>query len=128
MKQPLALIVIPLLLVCCAAAQTRKDSKAGNQSTDGDASIRGMVQMPDGSQIAEPMKVTLKVLRGDQATTYTDQQGRFEFLHVAAGDYTIEVEADRDRERFEILDEKITVRRNTPHFVTLSLREKRADQ
>ncbi len=84
--------------------------------------------MPDGSRIAEAMKVTLKVLRGDQASTYTDQQGRFEFQHVAAGDYTIEVEADRDRDRFEVLDEKLTVRTNTPNFVTLSLKEKRTDQ
>jgi tetratricopeptide (TPR) repeat protein len=128
MKRPLALIVIPFLLVCCATAQTRKDPTPANQPANGDASIRGIVQMPDGSRIAEPMKVTLKVLRGDQASTYTDQQGRFEFLHVAAGDYTIEVEADRDRDRFEILDEKITVRTNTPNFVTLSLKEKRTGQ
>lgn len=128
MKRPLALIVIPLLLVCAAAAQTLKDTKSANQPATGDASIRGIVQMPDGSRIAEPMKVTLKVLRGDQASTYTDQQGRFEFQHVAAGDYTIEVEADRDRDRFEILDEKITVRTNTPNFLTLSLKEKRTDQ
>ncbi|HBB97848.1 MAG TPA: hypothetical protein DC054_20900 [Blastocatellia bacterium] len=128
MKRPLTLIVIPFLLVCAAAAQTLKDPKSANQPASGDASIRGIVQMPNGSRVAEPMKVTLKVLRGDQATTYTDQQGRFEFQHVAAGDYTIEVEADRDRDRFEILDEKITVRINTPNFVTLSLKEKRTAQ
>jgi len=128
MKRPLVLIVIPFLLFCCATAQTRKDPTSTNQPATGDASIKGIVQMPDGSQIAEPMKVTLKVLRGDQATTYTDQQGRFELQHVAAGDYTIEVEADRSRDRFEILDEKITVRTNTPNFVTLSLKEKRPGQ
>jgi tetratricopeptide (TPR) repeat protein len=74
--------------------------------------------------VNEPVKVTLKVLRGDQATTYTDRDGRFQFLHVAAGDYTVEVEADRSRDRFEITTERVTVRIDTPSFITVSLKEK----
>ena len=80
--------------------------------------------MPNGAPVNEPVKVTLKVMRGDQATTYTDRDGRFEFKSLAAGEYTVEAEADRSRERFEIVDERITVRVNTPNFITLTLREK----
>jgi len=80
--------------------------------------------MPDGSSLSEPVKVTLKVLRGDKDLTYTDNTGRFELQHVAAGEYTIEVEADRSRDRFDIVSEKIIVRSNTPNFVTLTLRKK----
>jgi tetratricopeptide (TPR) repeat protein len=78
--------------------------------------------------VNEPVKVTLKVLRGDQATTYTDRDGRFQFLNLAAGDYTIEAEADRSRDRFEITSERITVRINTPNFITLSLKDKEKAQ
>lgn len=84
--------------------------------------------MPDGTPVTEPVKVTLKVLRGDQDATYTDLEGRFELPHVAPGEYTLEVEADRSRDRFEITSEKITVRTNTPNFVTLTLREKGSKQ
>ena len=84
--------------------------------------------MPDGSPVSEPMKVTLKVLRGDKDVTYTDNNGRFEFQHVASGDYTLEVEADRSRDRFEITSEKITVRTNIPNFVTVTLKTRSADR
>ena len=80
--------------------------------------------MPDGSPLTEAVKVTLKVLRGDQDATHTDRDGRFELRHVAAGEYTLEVEADLSRDRFEITDEKITVHPNTPNFITLTLKPK----
>src|SRR6266576_161581 len=102
-------------------------SAQGNRSTQrsgGEGGIRGIVLLPDGSPIKEPVKVTLKVLRGDQSTTYTDRDGRFQFQHVNAGEYTIEVEADRSRDRFEITSEKLTVRIDTPNFITLTLKEK----
>jgi len=117
------------LLVACflsapASSQTPRTPKSPEPTT-GDGSIRGVVLLPDGSPVAEAMRVTLKVLRGDQATTYTDQQGRFEFSHIAAGEYAIEVEADRDRNRFEIVNEKVIVRTNSPAFLTLTLKEKK---
>lgn len=121
--------LLSALLVACflfapAHSQTPRTRKSP-ESTTGDGSIHGVVLLPDGSPVSEAMRVTLKVLRGDQATTYTDQQGRFEFAHIAAGEYVIEVEADHDRNRFEIVNEKVIVRTNSPAFVTLSLKEKR---
>src|SRR5439155_8869402 len=68
----------------------------------------------------------LKVMRGDQATVYTDQQGRFELRNLSAGDYTIEVEADRNS-RFDNATERVTVTRSAPTFVTIALREKQVE-
>jgi predicted Zn-dependent protease len=116
-----------LFIVCCftaAPAQLGKPTKSSDRTAVGEATVRGVVVMSDGSSISEPVKVTLKVLRGDQYSTYTDRDGRFELPHIAPGDYSIEVEADRSRDRFEITNDKLTVRTNTPNFITLTLREK----
>jgi predicted Zn-dependent protease len=122
-KSRLPAFLLLALGFSCIHAQTAKPAKPEHTSS-GEATIRGVVVMPDGSAITEPVKVTLKVLRGDQDSTYTDRDGRFELPHVAAGEYTLEVEADRSRDRFEITSEKITVRTNTPNFVTLTLKPK----
>jgi tetratricopeptide (TPR) repeat protein len=113
-----------LFLIASLAPAASAQSNRSTPGSGGDASIKGIVLLPNGSPVNEPVKVTLKVLRGDQATTYTDRDGRFQFLHVAGGDYTVEAEADRSRDRFEITSERITVRINAPNFLTLSLKEK----
>ena len=112
-----------LCLVCCLSNAVFIQASRLTQ-TRADASIRGIVLFPNGTPVNEPVKVTLKVMRGEQATTYTDKEGRFEFHSVAAGDYSVDAEADRDRDRFEITTERITVRINTPNFVSITLREK----
>lgn len=81
---------------------------------------------PDGTPITSAVKVTLKVLRGDQITAYTDQQGRFDFVGVAQGEYTLEVEADRDR-KFDPGTERVSVRRGISTFVTVALKAKRVE-
>jgi len=113
-----------LLLIACSVSAVSAQANRSTQRSGGDASIKGIVLMPNGSPVNEPVKVTLKVLRGDQAITYTDRDGRFQFTHVSAGDFTVEAEADRSRDRFEIASERITVRIDTPNFITLSLKEK----
>jgi tetratricopeptide (TPR) repeat protein len=117
-------LLLLFLIACFAPALSGQVNRSTTQRSGGDASIRGIVLLPNGSPVNEPVKVTLKVLRGDQATTYTDRDGRFQIPNLAAGDYSIEVEADRSRDRFEITTERITVRINTPNFITLSLKEK----
>jgi predicted Zn-dependent protease len=116
--------LLPLFLIACSVPLVSAQTNRSTQRSGGDAYIRGIVLLPNGSPVNEPVKVTLKVLRGDQAQTYTDRDGRFQFPHISAGDYTLEAEADRNRTRFEIATEKITVRIDTPNFITLSLKEK----
>jgi predicted Zn-dependent protease len=122
-KSRLPALLLISLCFSCASAQIGKPAKT-DRANLGDAIVRGVVVMPDGSSLSEPVKVTLKVLRGDKDITYTDNNGRFELPHVAAGEYTIEVEADRSRDRFDIVSEKIIVRTNTPDFITITLRAK----
>lgn len=81
--------------------------------------------LPGGAPLTGAVKITLKVLRGDQLMAYTDQEGRFEFQNVAAGEYTIEAESDRDR-KFDPGSERILVRRGVDTFVTIYLKEKNA--
>lgn len=89
-------------------------------------SIRGNVVTPDGAPVVGSVKVTLKIMRGDQVTAYTDQSGRFEFQSVAQGEYTIEADSDRDR-RFEPGSERIGVRRGISTFVTIYLKAKKVE-
>lgn len=97
-----------------------------NLGSIGSASIRGTVVLPDGSPVTEAVKVTLKVLRGDRTMVYTDQQGRFELRNLNSGDYTLEVEADRNR--FEVTSERVQLQRSAPTFVTIYLKEKQAER
>jgi tetratricopeptide (TPR) repeat protein len=83
--------------------------------------------MPDGSPLSEAVKVTLKVMRGDQAVVYTDQQGRFLFANLVPAQYTIEVEDDREG-RFEITRETVQISRGAgPTMITLYLKFKQGE-
>ena len=94
--------------------------------TPNTGSIRGNVLTPDGNPVTGAMKVTLKVIRGDQMIAYTDQSGRFELLNVVQGEYTIEAESDRDR-RYDPGTERVNVRRGAPSVVTIYLKAKRVE-
>jgi hypothetical protein len=94
-------------------------------TTERQGSIRGNVVMPDGSPVSGAVRVTLKVMRGDVTTAYTDEQGRFELNNLASGLYTLEVESDRDR-RFEVSTERVQIARGGgPSLVTVFLKFKR---
>jgi Tfp pilus assembly protein PilF len=94
--------------------------------TTNTGSIRGSVVQPDGSPLVGAVKVTLKVLRGDQIIAYTDNTGRFEFSGVPQGDYALEADSDRDRS-FDPGSERVGVRRGIATFVTVYLKEKKVE-
>jgi tetratricopeptide (TPR) repeat protein len=122
-------VILALLLIFpgFVYAQTGSSSLPGRPPTDAPGSIRGHVVLPNGTPLAEAVKVNLKVLRGDQAITYTDQQGQFELNNLSAGQYTVEIDADRDG-RFEFASEKVLVRRGGgPTLVTIYLKEKQSE-
>lgn len=117
-------MILALLLSGAAAAQGgRRVSAPTREAPDG--VIRGRVILPDGKPISQAVKVTLKITTGDHTIAYTDQQGLFEFNNLSTGAYTVEVEADRERQ-FETASERVQVLRSTPVSVTLMLREKAA--
>ena len=116
-------LILALLLSAAAAAQGRRVSAPVSEPPDG--VIRGQVILPDGKPVTQAVKVTLKIVTGDHTVAYTDQQGQFEFNNLSTGTYTVEVEADRDRQ-FENVTERVQVLKRTPVSVTLMLREKLA--
>ena len=115
-----------LTLAGIALAPAASGQSPSGLASGAQASIRGTVMMPDGSPVSEAVKVTLKFLRGDRTMVYTDQQGRFELRNLNSGDYTLEVEADRNR--FEVTSERVQLQRNAPTFVTIYLKEKQAER
>jgi Flp pilus assembly protein TadD len=117
-------LILALLLSAVAAAQGgRRVSAPPSEAADG--VIRGRVILPDGRPVSQSVKVTLKVGVGDLTVAYTDQQGLFEFNNLNQGNYTLEAEADRERE-FDVATERVQVVKNMPVSVTLMLREKSA--
>jgi tetratricopeptide (TPR) repeat protein len=125
-SKALTALLFLLLLSGLVAAQSggppiRPSSTEGGNPNSG--SIRGRVVLPDGSPVNEAVRVTLRVLRGDQSIIYTDSQGLFEIGNLTPGSYTLEVDADRDR-KFEATSERIQVYSRAPTPVTLYLKEK----
>jgi Flp pilus assembly protein TadD len=89
---------------------------------EGTGGIRGRISLKSGAPVNEAVKVYLLTLRGRMATTYTDNQGQFEFRNLIAGEYSIEVEADGLR--YESITERVFVFRGGAAVVNISLREK----
>jgi tetratricopeptide (TPR) repeat protein len=117
---------LPLIFTGLVYAQTGiRPPRAARPAADASSrgSVRGKVLLPDGSPLTEAVKVTLQVLRGDQNIAYTDQQGQFEINNLAPGQYTLEIDADRQR-RFEVATERILVQRDAPTIVIIYLKEK----
>src|SRR6185436_6224661 len=98
MKSFKSLKTISLLLLLCgaAAAQGSGGNPPSNPNATGggenSGSIQGRVVLPNGSPISRPVKVTLRVLRGEKASVYTDAEGVFDIGDLAPGSYTLEIE------------------------------------
>jgi tetratricopeptide (TPR) repeat protein len=86
-------------------------------------SIRGRVVMPNGAPITAPVKIILRVLRGEQSILYTDSEGMFKIENLSPGPYTVEAEDDRER-KYETVSVNIEVYPRSPSLVTLFLKEK----
>src|SRR5947209_13155514 len=127
--KPVACLILTLILAAAAAAQQstkpthQQTSDSGSETQNG--SVRGRVVLPSGAQVSEPVKVSLQTLRGIETFVYTDLQGAFEMRSIEPGEYTLEVEADR-QQRFETATERILVQRGTPSVVTVYLKEKKS--
>jgi tetratricopeptide (TPR) repeat protein len=113
-----------LLLAAGASAQSRPAGGRPGTPESGTGSIRGRVVMPGGENISQAVKIILRSLRGDHTLAYTDTHGAFEMRAVAPGEYTLEVEADTQRQ-FEEVSARVTVNRATPSLITIYLKEKR---
>jgi len=128
MKSLKSLKTISLLLLLCGAAAAQgsggnrpsnPNETAGGENT---GSIQGRVVLPNGSPIPRPVKVTLRVLRGEKSVVYTDTEGLFDIGNLAPGSYTLEIEPDKER-NFEGVSERVEIQGRTSTFVMLYLKE-----
>ena len=78
--------------------------------------------MSNGSFANNSIKVTLLNIRDIISIVYTDNQGQFELRSLNPGNYQLDVEADR--QKFDLVTERVQVFRGTPTVVTVSLKEK----
>lgn len=113
-----------LLLLCGAAAAQGGTGSNPNESTGGrnGGSIQGRVVMPSGSPIKRPVKVTLRVLKGEKSVIYTDTEGVFNIGNLAPGSYTLEIEPDKEN-NFEALSERVQIYGTSPTSIMLYLKE-----
>ena len=119
-----AVIGLILGLSVLAASQPSVQRPVFQPSMDktGGGSIKGRIVLPNGSYVAENIKVTLLNLRETVAIIYTDNQGQFEFRNLAPANYQLEIEADR--RKFDAKTEMVQVFRGAPTVVSIALKEK----
>ena len=78
--------------------------------------------MANGSFANNSIKVTLLNIRDIVSIVYTDNQGQFELRSLNPGNYQLDVEGDR--QKFDLVTERVQVFRGTPTVVTVTLKEK----
>jgi len=125
MRQSLLLISIFCLFTSVGAQTGPGPLRPNPPVTFGESaggSIRGRVVLQNGSPLSEAVRISLFVMRGTQSISYTDQQGQFEFRGLPPGEYAIEAEGDK--QRFEMTRESVQVFRGMPSVVTITLKEK----
>jgi len=88
-------------------------------------SIRGRVILPGGRFVDQNLKVTLLTANGPQGWTFTENQGRFEFLDLVPGNYEVQVETGGAD--YQIVSETVQVLRGAPAVITIALNEKPGD-
>src|SRR5437762_7666617 len=115
------------LALCSVASFGQLDNqRPPSQSQQNDrtatGSIRGRVVMANGSFANNSIKVTLLNIRDIVSIVYTDNQGQFELRSLNPGNYQLDVEGDR--QKFDLVTERVQVFRGTPTVVTVTLKEK----
>jgi Flp pilus assembly protein TadD len=116
-------IALTVLTLCISAsAQLQKPVMVEDGDKTGRGSIRGRIVLPGGAFVTETIKLTLQTLRDTISIIYSDNQGQFEFPHLPAGNYKIEIEGDR--QRFDPSTESVQVFRGAPSIVNFTLKEK----
>jgi len=79
------------------------------------------VVQPNGNPLDEAVQVRLETIRGVKSTTFTDNQGQFNFFGLTPGLYEVVVDGDNRRDGGNI---NVEVYPNAPSLVTLILRER----
>jgi Tfp pilus assembly protein PilF len=123
---PLLLLVI--LSVVAARAQTDGGIESGEPGTGGGHTIQGRLYLPSGRKLDRRLRVRLSSVRGGESSTFTDDSGNFAFRRLAVGTYTLTVEGGTE---FETATERVDViegSRQADNLYTVQIRlaERRA--
>lgn len=94
------------LAVSTRAQMGGVDSDPGSRGTGGRNIIEGRVYYPSGRNVDKRVKVKLNGIRGGDFFTLSDTNGAFTFRRVAAGSYTVTVDAGGE---FEPASEQVDV-------------------
>jgi tetratricopeptide (TPR) repeat protein len=86
-------------------------------------SITGKVVLPDGSNLAQGIRISLETMRGVKSNVYTDNQGAFAFRGLTPGSYQIIVEADKTL--WETTTANLEVFPGAPAILTITLKPKK---
>jgi len=86
-------------------------------------SISGKVVLPDGSNLAQGVRISLETMRGVKSSVYTDNQGAFAFRGLTPGSYQIIVEGDKNL--WETTSANLEVFPGAPSILTITLKPKK---
>jgi tetratricopeptide (TPR) repeat protein len=87
-------------------------------------SIRGKVVQPNGNPFNEAIQVRLENIRGVKSTTFTDNQGQFNFFGLNPGIYQVVVDGDNRQDGANVT---VEVFPNSPSIATVIVRERTLD-
>src|SRR5262249_23923367 len=79
---------------------------------------------PSGEMVNGPVKITLSTLADPGMVLYTDNEGRFSFKELQAGNYSLEVTGDA--EKFQAVTEQVRLQRGQRVNRMVYLKEKSA--
>ena len=100
--------------ICLSAVWT-------NGQTTAPGSIKGKVVLPNGSPLDFAVLVRLENIRGVRSTTYSDNNGHFDFPVVLPGLYYVVVDGDMNQDGDSASTEVFP---NAPSLVTLMVRHR----
>jgi hypothetical protein len=95
---PLILLFLSLLLPCSSSAQEdssrsshEQTKSAGGNDRDNRAAISGVVTYKDGKPAAGVQVTLLDTISEESSSTYTNSEGRYEFMQLHSGNYQLQV-------------------------------------
>lgn len=101
-----AWLLLVVLSVVAAQAQTDDGIESGDPGTGGRHTIQGRLYLPSGRKLDRRLRVRLSSVRAGDSSTLTDDSGNFIFRRLSVGTYTLTVEGGRE---FEAAVERVDI-------------------